>query len=74
VAVIERKFFQASLWCLSGAALSTLGLMHSYRWNPGDTVIALAPAWPWAAGYTIMAGVFFSAKWLTVEGLESASE
>ena len=67
VAVIERKFVQASLWCLSGAALSTLGLMHSFRWTTGDTAIALAPAWPWAAGYAIMAAVFFSAKWLTVE-------
>jgi AGZA family xanthine/uracil permease-like MFS transporter len=68
VAVIERKFIQASLWCLSGAALSTVGLMHSYRWTTGDTAIALSPAWPWAAGYGIMAAVFLSARWLTVEG------
>jgi adenine/guanine/hypoxanthine permease len=68
VAVIERKFVQAGLWCLAGAGLSLLGLMHSYRWTSGDTVIALTPAWPWAASYAIMAGFFLVARWVTVEG------
>lgn len=67
VAVIERKFVQAGLWCLAGAVLSGLGLMHSYRWTVGDTAIALNPAWPWAAGYGIMAAVFLSARWITAE-------
>ncbi len=67
VAVIERKFVHASLWCMAGALLSAAGLMHSYRWTAGDTVIALSPAWPWAAGYAIMAVVFLSARWMTTE-------
>ena len=67
VAVIERKFTQATLWCLAGAVLSALGLMHSYRWTAGDTAFSLSPAWPWAAGYAIMAAVFLSARWITVE-------
>ena len=29
--------------------------------------MSLTPAWPWAAGYGIMAVVFFAARWVTVE-------
>jgi AGZA family xanthine/uracil permease-like MFS transporter len=67
VAVIERRFRLAAFWAAVGAAFSALGLMHSYRWTPSDTVFALHPAWPWAAGYAAMAVVFFLAPWLTVE-------
>src|SRR5262249_35922193 len=45
VATIERTFPRAALWCAAGALLSTAGLMHSYRWTMGDTVVSLAPAW-----------------------------
>ena len=65
VAVIERQFVRAAAWCLAAAALSLLGLMHSYRWTPADTVLDLAPAWPWAAGYALMAAVFLLAPLLT---------
>jgi AGZA family xanthine/uracil permease-like MFS transporter len=65
VAVIERRFRIAAAWCLLGAALAAAGLVHSYRWTPGDTAIALAPAWPWVWGYLLMAGVFCSAPALT---------
>ena len=58
----------AALWCLAAAALSALGLMHSYVWTPADTVVSLTPAWPWVAGYAIMAAIFFVAPWITVEG------
>ncbi len=68
VAVLERRFRVAALWCLVAAALSTLGLMHSYAWTPADTVVSLTPAWPWAAGYVVMAAIFFVAPWITVEG------
>ena len=27
----------------------------------------LQPAWPWAAGYAVMAVIFFLAPWITVE-------
>jgi AGZA family xanthine/uracil permease-like MFS transporter len=67
VGVLERRFRTAALWCLAAAALSAVGLMHSYRWTPGDTAVSLTPAWPWAAGYAIMALVFFMAPWVTTE-------
>jgi AGZA family xanthine/uracil permease-like MFS transporter len=68
VGIIERRFREAALWCAVAAVLSAVGLMHSYRWTPGDTAIALAPAWEWAAGYAIMAVVFAAAPFVTVEG------
>ena len=66
VAVIERRFVQASMWCAIAAVLSAIGLMHSYRWTSGDTIVSLTPAWPWVAGYVLMGAIFFLARWLTV--------
>lgn len=66
VAVIERRFVQAGLWCWLAGLLSVLGLMHSYRFAAGDTVLTLAPAWNWAIGYACMGLVFVSARWLSV--------
>jgi AGZA family xanthine/uracil permease-like MFS transporter len=66
VAVIERQFLRAALWCLAAAGLSALGLMHSYQWTPADTVLRLAPAWPWVAAYLVMAACFALGRWLTV--------
>lgn len=68
VAVIERRFHVAALWCAIGAVLAVAGLLHSYAFTPGDTVVSLTPAWPWAAGYAVMGLVFFAARWITVEG------
>jgi AGZA family xanthine/uracil permease-like MFS transporter len=68
VCVIERRFPKAALWCAIAAALSALGMMHSYRFTAADTVVSLAPAWPWAGAYLAMAGIFLAARWLTVEG------
>jgi AGZA family xanthine/uracil permease-like MFS transporter len=68
VAVIERRFLLASAWTLSAAVLSALGLVHSWRYVPADTAILLAPAWPWAAGYALMAAIFAAARWLTEPG------
>ncbi len=65
VAIIEKSFFKAAFWSLGGAALSMTGLMHSYKFTPGDTVVDLVPAWPWVAGYGAMAVVFFLAPYLT---------
>ncbi|MBI5504163.1 MAG: NCS2 family permease [Deltaproteobacteria bacterium] len=51
--IIEQRFVRAAVWCLAGAALSWVGLMHAYIWTPGDTVVALG--WgsgaPWAVAY-----------------------
>jgi AGZA family xanthine/uracil permease-like MFS transporter len=66
VCVIERQFVRAGLWCAAAAALSALGLLHAYRWTPVDTVIDLAPAWPWVEAYVVMAALFFIARWVTV--------
>jgi len=68
VGVIERKWTTAAAWCAVGALLSVAGLMHSYQWTPADTVLKLSPAWPFAAGYAIMALVFFTAQWTTEPG------
>jgi AGZA family xanthine/uracil permease-like MFS transporter len=70
VAVLERRFRSAALWCLAAAGLSAVGLMHSYRWTPGDTALSLSPAWPWAIGYAVMAAIFAVAPWITEEGVE----
>ncbi len=67
VGIIERRFTTAAAWCAVGAALSAAGLMHGYRFTPGDTAIALRPAWEWAAGYAIMAALFAIAPRITVE-------
>ncbi len=66
VAVIERQFLRAALWCVAAAALSALGLMHSYQWTDADTVLSLTPAWPWAIAYLVMAACFALARWVTV--------
>jgi AGZA family xanthine/uracil permease-like MFS transporter len=76
VAIIERDFVKAALWSTAAAVLSALGLIHSYRWTPGDTALSLAPAWEWAAGYALMAAVFLSARWVGIQyaGLEPKDE
>jgi AGZA family xanthine/uracil permease-like MFS transporter len=68
VEVIERRFARAGAWMLLGAICSAAGLVHSYRYTPGDTAILLAPAWPWAAGYLAVAALFFVAPFVTEPG------
>ena len=65
VGVIERRWVTAAKWCAVAALLSAAGLMHSYQWTPDDTVLRLTPAWPFAAGYAVMALLFFCAQWTT---------
>lgn len=65
VEVIERRFERASMWCLAGAAASTLGLIHSYGFDRADTVATLVPAWPFAGAYFGMAVVFMLARRVT---------
>jgi AGZA family xanthine/uracil permease-like MFS transporter len=68
VAVIERRFLAAAVWCWVGAALCAAGLLHSYKWTSGDTAVSLTPAWPWAVGYLMMGIVFAAARFITVPG------
>src|SRR5262249_5451752 len=67
VSIIERHFARGAAWCALAAALAASGLVNSYRWTPGDTAIALRPAWEWAAAYALMALWLLAARWLTVE-------
>jgi AGZA family xanthine/uracil permease-like MFS transporter len=79
VAVIERHFIRAALWCWAAAILTLVGLMHSYRFMPTDAVMAFPfqdtppyldvekVPWPWAGGYALMGLVFLLSQWLTVE-------
>ena len=65
VFIIEREFAKAALWSLLAAALAWIGLMHSYQWSIGDTIINLG--WgtgaQWAIGYVLLAIVLFYAQW-----------
>jgi len=70
VYIVERDFVRGALWCGVAALFACLGLMHSYAWTPGDTVIDMRLTWPWAnpwaQGYLAMAGVLLLAKWTTL--------
>lgn len=76
VCVIERRLLRAAAWCLVAAALSAVGLMHSYAWTAGDTVIAflgtgeggvldfLGRTAPWSTAYLALGAVLLSARWI----------
>jgi adenine/guanine/hypoxanthine permease len=68
VHLIEKRFVSAAVWCLAAAALSGVGLMHSYAFTAADTIGSFGvPAWQYVAGYAAMAAVFLGARWLAVE-------
>ena len=80
VFVIERKLAVAAFWSLAASGLCLLGLMHSWRFTPSDTVSALPvierftnpgaptgslfPALAYAEGYAGMAVVLLLARWV----------
>jgi adenine/guanine/hypoxanthine permease len=69
VALIERKFRQAGLWCVAAALLSATGFMHVYEWRGAGADNVLQFGWnDWATGYAIMAACFFLAPFLTEPG------
>lgn len=59
VHIIERQFGIAALWAIAAAALSWVGLLHSYAWTVGDTVLQLG--WgagsQWALSYLLLAAL-----------------
>ena len=65
VYIIEQKFAQGAFWSLLAAVLAWVGLLHSYQWTMGDTVIQLG--WgagsQWAVGYVLLAVILFYAQW-----------
>jgi AGZA family xanthine/uracil permease-like MFS transporter len=71
VLIIERKFTIAGLWLLAAALLSSVGLMHGYRWTVGDTVLDVFAPWDhperlsFTLGYLAMAAVLFLAPSVT---------
>ncbi len=81
VLIIERRLLAAAGWALAASALCLLGLLHSWRFTPGDTVSALPlldhltgtarpgeplfPAALHAAGYAGIAVVLVLARWFT---------
>jgi len=74
VAIIERQFRHAAVWMAIAAGLSATGLMHGYRFTPGDTVLHLKPAVEWATGYGLMAILFYLAPWLCEASAEHEGE
>jgi adenine/guanine/hypoxanthine permease len=60
VAIIDRQFWHAAIYAGISALLSFVGLMHSYRWTPADTVINLGwgTGTEWAIGYLLL-GILF---------------
>ncbi len=70
VFIIERQFAWAGGCMLVAAGFSWVGLMHSYRWMPSDTVLDLG--WGngaiWAMGYLLLAGLFYGAAWWAPAG------
>lgn len=68
VCVIERRFTAAAAWAAAAAVLSATGIMHSYQWTMADTALTLAPAWPFAAAYALMAAIFLVAPFITEPG------
>jgi AGZA family xanthine/uracil permease-like MFS transporter len=81
VLIIERRLLAAAGWALAAAALSLLGLMHSWRFTTSDTVSAiplldrltqvshgdgsLFPAATYAVGYAGIALALVLARWFT---------
>ena len=65
VFIIEREFAKAGLWSLLAAALAWVGLMHSYQWSIGDTVLHLGwgAGWQWTIGYVLLGILLFYAQW-----------
>jgi AGZA family xanthine/uracil permease-like MFS transporter len=65
VFIIERQFAWAGACTLVAAAFSWVGLMHSYRWMPSDTILQLGwgSGGTWAAGYLLLALLFYWAAW-----------
>jgi len=75
VEIIERRFGRAALWAAGGAALSLVGLAHSYSFAPGDTVqdLAFGKAWQFALGYSLLAGLLLLGRRLKHEAGPSHS-
>jgi AGZA family xanthine/uracil permease-like MFS transporter len=65
VHIIEQEFTKAAVWSRIAATLAWFGLLHSYRWTIGDTVLDLG--WgtgaEWAVGYVLLTILLVYAQW-----------
>ena len=61
VCLIERQFARASLWSLVAAALSFLGVIHTFQLGPDGVThrFGLGTGLSFAVAYLAVAGVFF---------------
>jgi AGZA family xanthine/uracil permease-like MFS transporter len=82
VMVIDRRLVAAALWSLAASALSLLGFLHSWKFEPNDSVgsmplidrlvgapstsPSLFPAAPYAIAYAGLAAVLLLARLFTV--------
>lgn len=82
VFIIDRKLVTAALWALSAAALSLLGILHAWKFEPNDTVgtiplldrlagvrpsgTPLVPAASYAIGYACIAAILLLARLFAV--------
>lgn len=82
VQIIDRKLVAAAVWSLVASVLSLLGFLHSWRFEPNDTVgsmplvdllvgapsnsASLFPAAPYAIAYAGLAAVLLIARLFTV--------
>jgi AGZA family xanthine/uracil permease-like MFS transporter len=82
VMVIDRRLVAAALWSLAASALSLLGFLHAWRFEPSDSVgsmplvdrlvgapptsASLFPAAPYAIAYASLAAVLLLARLFTV--------
>jgi adenine/guanine/hypoxanthine permease len=82
VLIIDRRLVAAALWSLSASALSLLGFLHSWRFEPNDSVgsmplvdrltgapsssASLFPAAPYAIAYAGLAAALLLARLFTV--------
>lgn len=68
VAIIERQFMRAAVWCTAASLLSAIGFMHRFEWQNMQAVNVIEWGWtPWATGYAAMAACLFVAPWVTEE-------
>ncbi len=65
VEIIEKRLHIAAIWAFVGAALSALGLIHSFGWDFKDTPLSLTPAWSWALAYLVMGSILIVCKYIT---------
>ena len=66
VKIMEKPLQYTSILAFMGAALSALGLIHSYTWDFKNTPLSLSPAWTWSIAYLVMGIVLLACRWLTV--------